>query len=409
MTLNKRQQSLIAFLYFFIAASLGLTLRIFAIADVPINYTFFLHTHSHIALLGWVYTALITLINHLFLPQSAQKKYLRIFWFTQFTILGMLFSFPFQGYALYSIFFSTSFLIASYWFLSFFLKNVKKEKKQLTSYPFIKTSLWFMVFSSIGPWCLGIIMNTLGKSSIWYKTAIYFYLHFQYNGWFLMALFGFFFYFLEQKLNIIKSKQLRLFYKLTTISILLTFFLSVLFTKPSFIFYLLAFVGSTLQLVAFYIFSLFLKRNNIYQKIKKEAPFITHILQTIFILYFLKIILQALTSIPYFSNLAYQFTDFVIGYIHLVFLGIVTLSLFAFLTIFHFIKLPKKSYFLFLSGFILSEILIFYKAISFWLSFQLPNYFLILLVLASSLMPVAILYLLITTILDKKTVTKQLF
>ena len=181
----------IALGYFLVIALLGVLLRFFQIANISINYKYIVHSHSHIALLGWIYTGLTTLIYKLYLvDKPIDKKYKLLFWSTQVTIIGMLVTFPFIGYAMLSIVFSTLFLIVSYWFVYLFLKHTSTEQKKTNSYKLIRAALWFMVLSSIGPWTLGVIMNTLGSSSSWYRNAIYFYLHFQYNGWFIIALFG---------------------------------------------------------------------------------------------------------------------------------------------------------------------------------------------------------------------------
>ena len=135
--------------YFLLAALLGVLLRTFVVLPIPVNYRFIVHTHSHIALLGWVYMALTTLLYHLFLSrQEVGIRYKRIFWFTQFSLLGMLFSFPFQGYALFSIMFSTLFLLASYWFAGFFMKHTPRRAKDTYAYKCIRIALWFRIGSS---------------------------------------------------------------------------------------------------------------------------------------------------------------------------------------------------------------------------------------------------------------------
>ncbi len=238
----------IALLYLLIVAVLGTSLRLFVVVDIPATYRFLVHTHSHIALLGWVYLALTTLLYKLFLEkENVAKTYRRIYGFTQFSLLGMLLSFPFQGYALFSIVFSTLFLIASYFFAWLFWTKTAGETRELLSYKLIKSALVFMVVSSVGPWSLGIIMNTLGSLSIWYKLSIYFYLHFQYNGWFIVSLLGLMFCFLEQK-NIKISINHRSFLWLLNSSVVLTFALSVLWTKPATLLYIIAFIGAVLQL-----------------------------------------------------------------------------------------------------------------------------------------------------------------
>ena len=84
--------------YFIIAALFGVLLRSFHSIEIPVTYKFIVHTHSHIALLGWVYLGLTTLLYKLFLDKKGvELKYRRIFWFTQFTLVGMLVTFPFSG------------------------------------------------------------------------------------------------------------------------------------------------------------------------------------------------------------------------------------------------------------------------------------------------------------------------
>src|SRR5690606_33435275 len=162
---------------------MGVLLRFYVVTSLPFNYKFLLHAHSHTALLGWVYLGLTTLVYKIFLASAKKPKlYKRIFLFTNLCILGMLVTFPIQGYALFSIIFSTLFLFASYWFTWFAFKFVPNNFKKRFSWKLIKASLWYLVLSSIGPWAVGVVMATLGSESIWYKNAIYFYLHFQYNG-----------------------------------------------------------------------------------------------------------------------------------------------------------------------------------------------------------------------------------
>ena len=70
----------IALGYFLIIAFLGVLLRLFFIIDVPFDYRFIVHSHSHVALLGWLYTALTSLIYYVYLrDKPIIKKYKIIF------------------------------------------------------------------------------------------------------------------------------------------------------------------------------------------------------------------------------------------------------------------------------------------------------------------------------------------
>ena len=385
----------IALAYFLIIALLGLLLRLFTIIEVPANYRYIVHTHSHIALLGWVYTALTTIIYTIYLTKKTISKiYKIIFWSTQVTIIGMLVTFPFIGYALFSIIFSTLFLLASYWFVWFFITQTTEEQKSRISYTYIRTALYYMILSSIGPWALGIIMNTLGSTSIWYKIAIYFYLHFQYNGWYIVALFGVFFYMLEKNNILISKTKSKTLYLTLQIGILLSFFLSVLWTEPHPIFYILGGIGALLQIVAYYIL--------VKISIENRSLLYPHftslermLLKIALVLLGLKIILQAISAIPYFSQLAYSILDFVIGYLHLTFLGVVSLCIFAFLSHLQLLRLSKISVVVFLIGFFGSELLIIYKGLVTWLQLPLFSYYFTSLAVISGLMVIAILHLLL--------------
>lgn len=362
--MNLKLQVRIAFGYFFIIALLGVLLRSFQVFDVSFTYKYLVHTHSHVALLGWIYTALTSLIYHLYLSdKSIDKKYTRLFWFTQITIVGMMVTFPIKGYALFSIVFSTLFLFTSYAFTRMFLKHTSEEQKQTQSYKIIRAALWFMVLSSIGPWALGYIMNTLGSTSAWYRNAIYFYLHFQYNGWFLLAICGLLFYFLEMKQLQLPKHLFKWFYEFLILGVFLTFTLSILWMEPTFVFYIIAGIGAILQLIAFGIFYL-----NVYSKREEFSTVFSSKTITIFIivaiLLDIKLTSQLLGSFPKIAHYVSNNVDLVISYIHLVFLGIISLSIIAFYHQLRIIRITKASIIVYTSGFIATESLLIYKGLA---------------------------------------------
>ena len=382
----------IAIGYFLIIGALGLSLRMFQIIDIPADYRFIVHTHSHIALLGWVYTALTTIIYLVFLnDKPILKKYKRIFWFTQITIIGMMLSFPFTGYALFSILFSTLFLIASYWFTYFFLKHTTPVQKQKHSYKLVRIALWYMVISSLGPWALGGIMTTLGSSSPWYRNAIYFFLHFQYNGWFIVALCGLLFVILEKHKLAFSKKEFQRFFRLLNTGVIFTFFLSLLWMKPHPIFYVIAALGGILQLIAF---GILIRRINIQRTKLNELPkTVVWLLKISTLFLIVKLVCQLLGALPKVAQIVSSNIDFVISYIHWIFLGVVSLALLSFLRYFNCINLSKKTYLLYLTGFLLTEALIFYKGMVIWLGGSLITSYNQLLTLSSSILVVSMIIL----------------
>jgi hypothetical protein len=380
--------------YFIVAAILGLLLRSFHSIEIPVTYKFIVHTHSHIALLGWVYMGLTTLLYKLFLEKlELTLKYRRIFWFTQFTLIGMLLSFPFQGYALFSIIFSTLFLIASYWFAGFFIKYVPASYKKTNSYVCVKFALWYMVLSSLGPWTLGAIMNTLGAESMWYRLSIYFYLHFQYNGWMILGLLGVFIYVLERNEIEVPKVTFNRFFWGINLGIVLTFSLSTLWLKPHILLYVIGGLGAILQIIAFGILVLLCIRckEKLFQIL---TPLQKNLLFTVAIFVGIKILLQLLTAFPYFADLAALITDFTIGYLHWTFLGVVTIGLMLFLDYFKLLQLSRRVYYLYLLGFLLTEILIFMKGVIAWQRLSLFNGYFEALAISSFLLPLALVFLL---------------
>jgi len=382
-------QSKVALFYLLIAAILGVLLRLFPFSDFNANFRFIVHTHSHIALLGWAYIALTTILYKIGIPNEKKEAYNVLFWSSQTTIIGMLFSFPFVGYALYSILFSTLFILCTYWFYYFFRKHNNLDKKAL-SYKFITTSLLFLIVSSLGLWLLGVIMNTVGNGSHWYKNAIYFYLHFQYNGWFLFCLIGLLFYIVEKQEINFPITIARRFYQLFTISCILTLFLCFLWIKPKLLIFIVAGFGAVLQCISFLLF---------YKSIKKTAHtlkkwfghFNFKVLQFILGMFFIKILLQLFSALPYFAEITYAYIDFVIGYLHLVFLGIITPTILIFLKYLQILLVPKIWIKLYLIGFVVSEMLLFYKGITIWQQKEYLENYAVYLLFISSLLPISIL------------------
>ncbi|HZH69959.1 MAG TPA: hypothetical protein VFD80_05880 [Flavobacteriaceae bacterium] len=389
--LNLKKDVTSAVFYLFLAAVLGTTLRLFVVVDLPAEYRFLVHTHSHVALLGWVYVALTTLLYKLYLqPAGVTKRYRRIFWLAQVSIVGMLFTFPFQGYALFSIFFSTLFLVASYFFAALFFKKSAPEMRNRFSFKLAKWAVIYMIISSIGPWALGGIMNTLGSTSVWYKLAIYFYLHFQYNGWFILGLLAVLFYFLEVHNFALEVGRHKIWLRIINTSIVLTFFLSTLFMEPHWFLNVLGGMGVLLQswILLLFFFWLYPKWKKFSGKLKSG---VSGMLVFAGVLWAIKNDMQLLSALPYFAKVAFTNLDFVIGYLHLVFLGVVSIALFALLKQADLLKFPKWGYRGFLCAFLLTEVLIFYKGTAAWLEFSIIFYYYELLAAGSILFPLSLI------------------
>ncbi len=385
---------LTCFFNFFIAAFMGLLLRLLYVFPVEIiNYQFLLHGHSHVAMLGWVYLMIYSLIVYFFIPKTTQQKpvYNRLFWLTEIAVIGMMFRFPVEGYAFFSIAFSTLHIFCSYYFCRLVWKDAHTDS--LPEKLLLKTALFFMILSTLGVWCLGPAVGLLGKASAFYQIAIQFFLHFQFNGWFLFAILALFFHQLKANIN---EKQFRLCYKLLVTATIFTLALPVSWYLSNPVFHWINGIGVLLQLLSFILFIQIIRPyfQTFYTALKAIEKLLYGFALTSL---FLKIVIQLVVLIPELAQISHQIRNFVIGYIHLTMLGIISGFLFAFLLKNSFLnghkKLSNWGIKLFIFGFILTELLLFGQGIYLFLGKgQFPMYFQNLF-LASIFLPIAILML----------------
>lgn len=318
------------------------------------NYQYILHTHSHLAFLGWVFNALYYLLLKQY-NLLDEQKYSRLFILLNFSVLGMLFTFPFTGYALWSIVFSTLHIVLSYSFGFMLWRDTKGDKSLHRR--FAMAAVFFMVVSSVGPFSLGPIIAQGMKDTIWYDLAIYFYLHFQYNGWFLLAIISIV---LFQLKGIDKDNWQRAF-NLFFLSTILNFSLSTLWTNPGWVINIISVLSSLMQIHA-----LFLVRTDLHKYMKQLSKFKSGLFTIIYTLLVIKIFFSLLGSIQEVADFVYQNRNLTIGYLHAIFLGIVTPFIFYKLAEVKRVantKLFKRAMLLFILFFIISELLLTLSAI----------------------------------------------
>lgn len=392
----QRKLVLICLINFFVAALLGLLLRYYFIDSIALNYRFLTHAHSHIAMLGWVYLMLFTLIVHYFIPDK-KPIYNRLFWITEFAVIGMLLSFPFQGYAAISISFSTLHIFCSYYFVYLIWKHHKISN--LPSRYLLKASLLFMLLSTIGVWFLGPAVATLGKASAFYQIAIQFFLHFQFNGWFLLAVLAVFFHVIQLK----DSTTFRLFFKLLIVSTILTLALPINWYAPHNFLYWINGLGVVIQFFTLILFLKLIKPHRA-SVIQNNSKLHIHLLSFTILCFSLKFVVQLVSLSPEFSQIVYQHKNLVIGFIHLTMLGVISGFLFFFILQTSLVLVNNSLRFgiyAFVLGFISTEILLTVQGGMFYMgSGFMPNYYLLLFV-SSTLIPIGIMAL-ITNIVKHK-------
>lgn len=374
-----------ALLNFLMAALIGAILRYAFVEELSwMNYRYFMHAHSHVAMLGWVYLALYTLLLPAFLTQDQQRHrfYRGLFWATEAAVIGMLISFPLQGYGGFSIFFSSLHVLLSYAFAWRFWRDLgKPAPEHRMSSLLIRTAIIWMVLSTLALWAMGPVMAT-GQRSTFYYLIIQFFLHFQFNGWFLFAILALLLRLLESRGIHLSRRRFRPFYLLLVASCILTFALAVAWANPlQPVFWFNSF-GVLMQLAAvLFLFALIhpLRRS-------VRALFTTWqavLFQTAFWCLVVKVAIQAAVVIPYIATIAYTIRNYVIGFIHLLLLGIISIFLFAYADYLGLARLDrgitKAGLAIFLTGVALVEGLLFLQGTLLWggLGF-LPAYYEIL-------------------------------
>ena len=303
-----------------VAAS-GLILRAWPLMNgMPFVFKNALHAHSHFAFGGWVLPIITWLIMRYF-PVPVQKlsfhHWRNIIVLMLFSSYGMLVSFPFNGYDIFSIIFSTISLGASVYLAIVLWKAMAGMNSIAVKY--LRAALVFMILSSIGPLSTGPLIATGMAGTTLYFNAIYFYLHFQYNGWFTFALLAV----LYQFAGIHSQRMAALAFVLLTAGCTITFFLSVLWNSPGIFFNISGAAGAILQLAGFY----FLCRSI---KISRNG-FTSRLIILALTVLGVKFLLQLAGSLPIAASMAYENRNLIIAFLHMVLLGFVSMLSIAFI------------------------------------------------------------------------------
>lgn len=344
MTLNLKNRipnkwAVLCLVNLFIASILGVLMRYKILYEIPgLVQNNLLHAHSHFVFQGWISLVLFCVFVVFFLPKeiAEKKSYAILFWVMQLAAFGMLATFLYAGYYPLSIAFSTLTQLAFYWFAIQFWIDIRKTETHRVAQWFVIGALICGIISSLGPYALGYYSATGTSSALSIRTSIYFYLHFQYNGWFLFAIFAIFINWFHKRFFMHKN-ELKWFFIFTALSIIPGYALSIIgyYKTPGVM--INSYFSVITQATAMFFFSKFIFTN--YQKIKSQlTTFVRRLWYIAFLSLWLKVIMQSLSLSPELANVAFSFRPLVIGYLHLVFICIVTFFLFGYLIQFQKLK-----------------------------------------------------------------------
>ncbi|WP_164126163.1 hypothetical protein [Sphingobacterium luzhongxinii] len=351
-----------------LVASMGILMRLkFIIPMSFINLKYMQHAHSHFAFAGWVtQTLMLCLVVVTFRLQKAgrlPRHYVCIFWANLICSLGMLFSFLYQGYGGISITFSSLSILVSFWFVVALWRDMEKQQLDQKIARWFRLAMIFLALSAIGTFYLAYIMSTHQANVQNQLASVYFYLHFQYNGWFFFAILGLACHVLKQYGVILPSTDL--LYKVLSIVTVPLYLLSVLWWDMGDIVYILLVLAAIGQCCVwgYWMISLY-KKNR-----KSSIPIhgrIKVILWLVCWAILLKVLLQSLSVIPSLSHFVYGFRPVIVGYLHLVLLLIVSIFILSFLykeSLIEYNRYAMFSFNIFILGAVMNEIFLALQAL----------------------------------------------
>jgi len=311
----------VAWSFLVVATLLGVGLRLQVVRPwTTLDYGHLLHAHSHVAFLGWVFNAFFAAALRHFIPPETTGCFDWLWWTMQVAVVGMLATFPFQGYGPASIAFSALHMGAS---VAFALRIWRSNQASPAARPHLQTALGFMLVSGLGPLALGPLAAFGLRDSSGYTLAIYFYLHCQYNGWFPFFLQALFLQRAHECGREVTEKGARHAARWLAIGCLFTYALSALWLGPSWWITGFAILGGAAQIIGCVL---------LYRAVRQSCAgclssgqvFVTLAISA----WWLKHLLQLLAPWPGLADFA-QERFVAIAFLHLVFLGLVTPALIA--------------------------------------------------------------------------------
>lgn len=310
------------FLALFLVAFMGVLMRYKIAFSFPLlDQKHMQEAHSHFAFYGWI-TQLLYVLFYRYLtkvkPQEWQSRIYPIILKVNFSLaILMLLGFLWRGYFWFTITISTLSLLLSFIIFFSLYKDLRTVKNKANVW--ILGGLFFAMLSSLGVASLSYMMASGHIYQNIYLASTYYYLHFQYNGFFLFACIGLFIFQIENLGAKISDKDNRLIFKLLFFSCIFGYGLSILWVDLPLWVFILILLASILQTLGAVKLFFLVKKN--WAIIRGKMPlYYQWIIIYVAIAFFVKILLQLGSNIPSVNQFAFGFRNVVIAYLHLVLL-----------------------------------------------------------------------------------------
>lgn len=382
-----------------VAATIGALLRLIYVVELPgMLFRPWLHAHSHVAMLGWLFTGLFIALldqDRRSVPSHAERRF---FVLALVAVAGMLVAFPLQSYGAWSIGFSVAHVLIGYGLVRIAWSHTA-HWPPAGSLLLTRIALIMLVTSTFGVWAMGpIMMNGLAGTEIYYW-SIQFFLHFQFNGWMWFAAMAIGSRWAELHGVPVQLDRFTTFLWLA--SAILTFALVIAWSERFLPVVAVNSVGVLLQFWAAW--RTLMAMNKVRpQAIVKTTPWMRVCIGMMLLAMGVKVTIQATVAIPAMADMAMTIRNYVIGFIHLNTLAAFTSLLFAHALFRGWFdeRMPsvRVGLITFFVGVLLSEVLLFLQGTLFWAGVGLmPGYY-IMLFIASAMLPLGATTLLVSAL-----------
>lgn len=351
----------ITFFNLLLVAFIGVIMRYKIGFEFPIfNQKNLQHAHSHFAFSGWISMMIMLLMLHSIkhkINHTRLNSYSNILFANNLVAYGMLVSFAIQGYAVYSITFSTLSILVSFWFCIKYYQE-RNSAIDLPGMKWLNAAMLFNILSTLGTFSLSYMMATkqIGQHS--YLASVYWYLHFQYNGWFFFACVGLLVNYLFE--NGIQLKTEKKVFNLFSIACLPAYGLSTLWLNLPLWLYIIVILAAVIQSYSLFIFIKEIIILKLPSKLKINS-ISKLLLICVTIAICSKVALQLGSTVPAISKFAFGFRPIVIAYLHLVLLAFTSVFLitYAYLNgLFFESRITRNGLLILLIGIVLNELLL---------------------------------------------------
>lgn len=381
-----------------LVAIAGMTMRLAFVVELPwVEYKHVLHAHSHMALLGWATMVLFALFHSAFVKNSRHNRaYVLLFILLELSSIAMVISFAIDGYGFASILSSSLFILLSYGIIRLLFKDMERPALRRHAQTLARTALIFYLFSTLFLWAIGPVIGMGLRHSSPFYLVVQAFLHFQINGWFVFAVLALVFQQFAQSGIHIGDGRFQRFYVSLGIATFLTYALAVAWTDPEPWVFAINSTGVLVQVIALFFLLVILR--SAWPEFRRYLGRIAFGLLSLGMLAFgLKIIVQTLVVLPFLATIAYTIRYFVMGFLHLILLGFVTMSVFGVLISRNLLnprsRLVGAGLILMCLGFIGTELLLFVQGVMAWGAMGfIPQYYLMLF-LTTCLLPAGALLL----------------